>query len=432
MKITLSDKQGVILETANKYCQENIEVSVQTNELTIIPSTETQVNEGMFNKVTVNPIPNEYVIPNGTQNISRNGTYDVTEVKNVEVNVKAKAEMVTEKDVNFYTPYGDLVASYTIEEANNLTELPEAPELPRLTFQEWNYDLADIQATITPLDIGGTYTTTSGITEFDVDVNSKSGMAVNFYAPKGITSIDWGDGTVDTNLSHTYSMAGKYTILMYGLTSFGDNIMNSGTSGTGTWNYNLKEVRIANGVTVMNSYAFQCCQSLEHITLPSSLISYNSSSPFRYSYSLQFYVFPKGTKSIDATYMFSRCYGLKGISIPIGLTKYKNYMFEKCYGLKRCIFSKNSTTLYDYMFSDCYNLQKVIMGAITSLPSMLSGTYSLQEINLLHCTSVPTLSNVSNLNATNYTCKIKVPANLYESFKTASNWSTYRDYFVAI
>ena len=405
----------------------------QTPEtLTITPNSEEQVKNGLFNKVTVKPIPNNYIIPTGTKEINQNGTHDVTEVKSVNVNVKAKAEMITEKDVNFYTPYGDLVASYTIAEANALTELPEAPELPRLTFQEWNYDLADIQATTTPLDVGGTYTTTSGACEFDVDVNSKSGMTVSFYAPKGITSIDWGDGTIDTNLSHTYTTTGQYTILAYGLTSFGDNIMNSGVSSTGTWNYNLKEVRIGSGVVVMNSYAFQCCQSLKYITLPTSLISYNSSSPFRYSYSLEFYVFPKGTKSIDATYMFSRCYGLRGVSIPINLITYKNYMFERCHSLKRVILSKKSTSLYDYMFTDCYDLEKVIIGNINSLPYTLSGNYSLQEIDLTNCTSIPTLSSTNNLNSVNYTCKIKVPTSLYESFKTASNWSTYKDFLVPI
>lgn len=409
----------------------------QTPEtLTITPTKNKQTSRGLYNVVTVNEIPDEYIIPNGTKEITENGTYDIKEYETATVNIASSGggsiEVLVEKDVNFYTPYGDLVASYTIAEANALTELPQAPELPRLTFEEWNYDLADIQATTTPLDVGGTYTTTSGACEFDVDVNSKSGMTVSFYAPKGITSIDWGDGTIDTNLSHTYTTTGQYTILAYGLTSFGDNIMNSGVSSTGTWNYNLKEVRIGSGVVVMNSYAFQCCQSLKYITLPTSLISYNSSSPFRYSYSLEFYVFPKGTKSIDATYMFSRCYGLRGVSIPINLITYKNYMFERCHSLKRVILSKKSTSLYDYMFTDCYDLEKVIIGNINSLPYTLSGNYSLQEIDLTNCTSIPTLSSTNNLNSVNYTCKIKVPANLYESFKTASNWSTYKEYFVAI
>lgn len=390
-----------------------------------------------YSKVSVNiPVPEPNV---ASKTITENGTYNANDegldgYSSVEVNVASgggNAEPLVEKDVNFYTPYGELVASYTIAEANTLNELPQAPELPRLTFQEWNYDLEDIQSTKTPLDIGGTYTTTSGATEFDVDVNSQSGMTINFYNPIGITSIDWGDGTVDNTLTHTYTTAGKYTILIYGITSFGLDIMNGGSTGTNVFNYNLKEVRIADGMTLMSGYAFQCCQALKYITIPSSLISYNSSAEFRYAYSLEFCVFAKGTSSIPASYMFANCYALKGVSMPLALTRFATYLFQKCYALNRVIFSKNATTLQSYMFSDCFGLEKLVLGNITTFSSIFSNNYALKEIDLTSCTSVPTLSG-TYLNNINKTCKIKVPANLYENFKTASNWSTYKDYFVAI
>lgn len=419
-----------ILHTINNL-PENVEIKLQ--EKTITPTTTQQEivsDEGYtgLSKVTVKPIPNNYIIPTGTKEINQNGTHDVTEVKSVNVNVKAKAEMITEKDVNFYTPYGELVASYTIEEANNLTELPEAPELPRLTFQEWNYDLADVQATTTPLDIGGTYTTTSGACEFDVNVNSQSGMTVTFSSLRNMTSVDWGDGTVDTNLTHTYTTAGKYTIITYGLTHLANYFL---TGNSSTWNNNLVEVRLSTSIMIMTSEAFQRCQALRYITLPNSVTINNSTSQFYYAYALEFYVFPKNSTAINASYMFAYCYNLKGISMPIGLTSFNTYVFQKCYSLKRVVFSKNAKSIYNYMLSDCFGLKKLILGNITSMSNVFGNNYSLEEIDLTNCTSVPTLSG-TYLNSINKTCKIKVPANLYESFKTASNWSTYKDYFVAI
>ena len=400
----------------------------QTPEtLTITPNKNKQTNRGLYNVVTVDPIPDEYIIPTGTQEINQNGLHDVTEVKSVNVNVKAKAEMITEKDVNFYTPYGDLVASYTIEEANALTELPEAPELPRLTFQEWNYDLVDIQATTVPLDVGGTYTPTSGACEFDVDVNSQSGMTVTFTSLKGLSSIDWGDGTVDTNLTHTYTTVGKYTICAYNVTSLGTYLMSTSSNP----NYNLVEVRLGNTITVMASDAFHKCQCLQYVTVSSSTKSYNSSSQFYYTYALKFYVFSKGTTNFNGSYMFGYCYNLKGVSIPLSLTRFNTYAFKTCASLKKFVFPKKMTDLTNYMFSDCYSLEKIVFANITSFPSIFASNHSLKEIDLTSCTSVPTLGG-TYLNNINKTCKIKVPANLYENFKTASNWSTYKDFLVPI
>ena len=53
MEITLKDKNGVILHTAKKYCNEDINIKIQSQEIEINPSTEEQVKEGLFNKLTV-------------------------------------------------------------------------------------------------------------------------------------------------------------------------------------------------------------------------------------------------------------------------------------------------------------------------------------------------------------------------------------------
>ena len=299
--------------------------------------------------------------------------------------------------------------------------------MPRLTFQEWNYDLADIQATTVPLDIGGTYTPTSGACEFDVDVNSQSGMTVTFSSLKGLSSIDWGDGTVDTNLSHTYATKGKYTICAYNVTSLGTYLMSTSSSA----NYNLVEVRLGNTITVMASDAFHKCQCLQYVTVSSSTKSYNSSSQFYYTYALKFYVFSKGTTNFNGSYMFGFCYNLKGVSIPLSLTRFNTYAFKTCASLKKFVFPKKMTDLTNYMFSDCYSLEKIVFANITSIPSIFGSNHSLKEMDFTNCTSVPTLGG-TYLNTINRTCKIKVPANLYEQWKTASNWSTYADYLVPV
>lgn len=64
---------------------------------TVIPTKEQQVltHEGEYgyDKVTVEPIPDEYIIPEGTLPITENTTYDVTKFKRVSANVKPAPEL---------------------------------------------------------------------------------------------------------------------------------------------------------------------------------------------------------------------------------------------------------------------------------------------------------------------------------------------------
>ena len=55
-----------------------------------------------LSKVTVNPIPDEYIIPNGEINIIENGTYDVTDKTNAIVNIPEKklgSKIITENGI---------------------------------------------------------------------------------------------------------------------------------------------------------------------------------------------------------------------------------------------------------------------------------------------------------------------------------------------
>lgn len=124
MSIILKNKDGVLLKTAGKYCPEDITVvpqlqtktvtangdispddgycglgkvtvnvpapTLQTKTVTPTKSQQTVTPDSNYNglsQVTVNAIPNEYIIPSGSQNITANGTYDIKSKASVIVNV---------------------------------------------------------------------------------------------------------------------------------------------------------------------------------------------------------------------------------------------------------------------------------------------------------------------------------------------------------
>lgn len=132
------------------------------------------------------------------------------------------AEEAPENDVNFYDYDGRRIASYTIAEAKALTELPTPPQHDGLTFQEWNWSLADIQAYNRRfIDIGANYEPTDGKCHIKVHIpydNFEFALRTS-RSPSTATTFDWGDGTTSAwaaNLTyHTYTLAGDYDITLY-------------------------------------------------------------------------------------------------------------------------------------------------------------------------------------------------------------------------
>lgn len=137
--------------------------------------------------------------------------------------IPAPMEEAPENDVNFYDYDGFRVASYTIAEAKALTALPTPPTHEGLTFQEWNWTLADIQSYNRQyIDIGANYIPTDGKTHIKALADCLD-VAIYTSGLKGTISIDWGDGSTEDSYSypsykynkpftHTYSALGYKNI----------------------------------------------------------------------------------------------------------------------------------------------------------------------------------------------------------------------------
>lgn len=81
-------------------------VIIETEVKTVTPTKQTQEvtpSDGKYlSKVTVNPIPDEYVVPNGTRTLSENAELvDVTELKYVNIRVPTNIESINYYDGSY-------------------------------------------------------------------------------------------------------------------------------------------------------------------------------------------------------------------------------------------------------------------------------------------------------------------------------------------
>lgn len=87
---------------SSMYGYDNVKVkAVESSTLNIIPAVEEQQYIGLYGIVNVEKIPDEYIIPRGTLNITTSGEYDVTEYKKANVEVEGwKEELINLLDNN--------------------------------------------------------------------------------------------------------------------------------------------------------------------------------------------------------------------------------------------------------------------------------------------------------------------------------------------
>ncbi|MBO5159641.1 MAG: leucine-rich repeat domain-containing protein [Lachnospiraceae bacterium] len=354
---------------------------------------------------------------------------------------------------------GTVIAEQYCNEGDVFT-LPDAPTHERLVFDGWSSPIGIIDNTVTVKDydiaIGATYYTASGATEIDVKLTTYHGLTITFNdVLTGCTSIDWGDGTTDNSLTHTYANYGEYTIKIYGITDISSSSYKTGLLSTGDKsNLQVLRVFLSNSMKTIGKYAFYQFKSMLYIVFPSSIKSIGSSA-MSYCESLKFLIFPLNLTSISSeiTYM---CYSTKIIVLPYTVTEISESAFKNNYGLTHIVIPDGVTTIDNRTFYGDYNLEKITLpSTLTALGSeVFSTNYRLSDIaypaslksigssvfsncanikvhDFSKLTSVPTLGSV--INSSKYTSmKIKVPTALYDEWVTTANWSTDADCIVAV
>ena len=220
------------------------------------------------------------------------------------------APSAKQNDVTFIDYDGSILYSYSLAEAQALTELPALPSHDGLICQGWNWTLEAIKALNRPVKVGAMYITDDGATRLHIRIATIGRMTVPLYIGQTVAngvSIDWGDGsTAETlagtgyvNTSHTYAEPGDYTISLMpddGCTlSFGANsssycVMGSDGNNDRVYCNMLQEVYVGKNVTSIGASAFLYCYSLANITIPDGVTSIVENA-FYYCYGMRYYDF---------------------------------------------------------------------------------------------------------------------------------------------
>ena len=154
------------------------------------------------------------------------------------------------------------------------------------------------------------------------------------------------------------------------------------TALTGGKNNNLKAVYISEGIQKIDALAFTGCAALEDITMPDSVVKIGAGT-FGYCSSLTKFHFPSSCTEIGMMAFSSA--GLKEITLPSTLQ-----------------------SIGSQAFAECTNLKKV-------------------TIEQEDCTKLPCEASIFGTLSSDSTLQIFVKS---KDYKTATNWSAYKDYMI--
>lgn len=447
----------------------NDEVLIDLSEDTVV---EEQVLPGYtFHKADGTKAEGTYtpkVIPlNATESGGYSPPDGVVGFNPVNVLIAAGAESasrIAEKDVNFYDYDGTLLYSFSLAQAQALTELPTLPEHEGLIAQEWNYTLEEIKSYDRRVDIGATYITDDGKTRLYITIPVDGRKTIPLYfnqtTANGIT-IDWGDGsatetlsgTGNVNTSHTYASGGDYIIALAvnsGILELGqqNNTYNVfGRFGAHKTTYSeihaqtnmLKKVELGSGVKKIGTTSFKMFRALKTVTIPNSVTSIGSYS-FENCISMECVVLPKGFSRFDGGRPFGDCLALRKFVLPNNMASVGNSTvgaFNDCYLLDNIVLPNGLSNIYGNSFANCISLFSIMIPAsVTNIGNYaFTGCIGLKICDFASHTSVPTLdSNAFGSVGSNTPSdlEIRVPAVLYDEWIAATNWATYAGYIVAV
>lgn len=321
-----------------------------------------------------------------------------------------------EKDVLFIDYDGTIIASYTYEEFESVTDYPTPPEHEGLNFVGWTNTIQELKDNPKKITLSGALYCSSD-NRYHIIIKTFAPNQTFSFQANVLQIYDWGDGTggetsASGSHSHTYASEGRYDIAL-----------GANTAPLILYVPELNCLQMVIGL-IANSY------SSEHHAMINQTGLYNAPN-------LEFIVAPAYAPLMSGNDNLGGCrnlkalvgYDLKGVhrSLRYSGIKYaasvkplqgqQNFM-DGCSCLRRVNWNNTNPTVV----TNCSCLQYIVFNdAINSL----SGCRSMREVHIKSSTStIPSLPNTNYFANVPTTCKIYVKTGLLSQYETATNWST--------
>ena len=308
---------------------------------------------------------------------------------------------------------GTPLRSYTYSQALALTSLPLTSGIAHdlLTFQGWNWTLADIKTWMrnnptNQLTVGAIYISSDG-QDHDYWRNPNLQSTSNIYMQKRGTISDLGD-----NAFNACNALSKIN-LPNGIENIGNFAFRQCRS--------LPSINIPAGVTTLGNSVFSSCASLSRVSLPNSIRAIGENL-FYECFALKSVVLPEGITAIPNG-AFNTCRALFSVAIPNGVTSIGNYAFNACNSLVEMRIPDGVTSIGDYAVRLCSSLTTVdIPDSVESI-----GANAFNSDSELYYTVIrgkPALSNTNAFSGIPSVGKIYVHRADLSWYEAATNWSS--------
>lgn len=318
--------------------------------------------------------------------------------------------------VTFIDVDGTVLKTQYVAKGGSATP-PDSPTREYCTFVKWVGSYTNVTQDSA---VGALYKSSDGKTRYKICVTA--GNSFQFASVPSSAVIDWGDGTTNTGtVSHTYTSNFK------GWVTSSEVVYPYHHTYDSSHKQKIFDIILPDSVTSIPDYAFQRCYSLQSVVIPDSVTSIGEYA-FYACYSLQSIVIP--SKVTTPYYMAGDCKVLRSIILSDETTFYKCAFWKS--GIQSIIIPSGVKEISYGVFQHCYSLQSIIIpSGVTNIDyQAFSYCYSLQSLCCL-ATTPPTLAN-NSLEYTNNLVAIYVPDASVETYKAATNWSSYADKILPI